>query len=68
MKTYNWKIGAWKAVKTVGSGALMFAVFSGVADVNVWTLVEQYAKPILSAVTVGGLITLVVNYAKIKLS
>ena len=67
-KTYSFKIGFWKGMLSllaIGGALLAFAGFS---DISLWTLVETYIKPLLGSLTVGGVITIAVNYFKFKLS
>lgn len=63
---YKLSKGLWKGLKTILQIALAFAVFAGMSNLNLWDLVVQYIKPILSAMTVGGAITVALNYVKIK--
>lgn len=63
---YSFKKGFWKAVKTASSIALAFVTFAGFSDVNLWLLLQQYLEPILSSMTVAGILTMVINYAKVK--
>lgn len=59
--------------KGLGKGALsLIAItgamiaFAGFSDLTIWGLLEQYLKPILGSLTVGGAITMLVNYIKVK--
>lgn len=63
---YKLSKGFWKAVKTIGSGVVLLVVFAGLGDVSIWDLAVQYVKPIVGALTVTGLLTMIVNYAKVK--
>jgi hypothetical protein len=66
MQSYSIKKGLWKAASTaVGIFAAM-AVFGSFSDMTIWGLLEQYVKPILGTMTVGGLFTLARNYIKVK--
>ena len=47
----------------VGGGVVAFMGFS---DLTIWSLLEQYLKPLLGSLTIGGLITLGVNWIKVK--
>jgi hypothetical protein len=38
--------------------------FAGFSDISIWSLIEQYVKPLVGAVTVGGLITFGINWLK----
>lgn len=59
--------------KGLGKGALSLiaitgamVAFAGFSDLTIWGLLEQYLKPILGSLTVGGAITMLVNYIKVK--
>lgn len=49
----------------VGGGLVAFTGFS---DLTIWGLLEQYLKPALGGLTVGGAIAVAVNYFKFQLS
>lgn len=36
--------------------------FAGFSDIAIWDLLEQYLKPVIGSVTVGGLVTMGINY------
>ena len=65
-KTYSLKKGVIKAalytLTTVGA----LVAFAGFSDLTIWGLVEQYLKPVLGSLTVGGVITLLINWVKFK--
>lgn len=48
---------------TVAAAMVMFA---GFADFTLWQLLEQYLKPVLGSVTIGGVITMALNYLKVR--
>ncbi len=69
---YSFWIGLRKTAIQVaifgGSMALVFLAFANQAllDAPLWALVEQYLKPLLGSLTLGGAITLGVNWLKNK--
>jgi hypothetical protein len=63
---YSIKKGFSKGlVSLVAISGSLFA-FAGFSDITIWMLLEQYLKPVLSSLTVGGAITMVLNYLKVK--
>lgn len=68
MKTYSFKTGLSKGLLSLLSVLGAIVAFTGFADVSLWSLVEQYLKPLLGSLTIGGAITIAVNYAKFKLT
>lgn len=67
-KQYSFKKGLGKAVETILTAAIAIAIFSSVADIDLWVLAEQYLKPLLSGVTVAGALRLALNFIKVKLA
>lgn len=63
---YSFKIGLRKGLETALLTSLAVVAMVGVADQDLWALAEQYVQPYLSGVTVAGVITMVMNYVKIK--
>jgi len=51
------------SVLTIGAALVAFAGFS---DLTIWGLLEQYLKPVLGSLSVGGAITMALNYIKVK--
>lgn len=54
-------------VKGVVSGLTVLAAivtFAGFSDMTVWSLLEQYVRPALASITVGGLIAFSINWIK----
>ncbi len=64
MKTYSFKIGAWKGIVSALTILLAVIVFAGLSDLTIWELMVQYVKPLLGSMTVGGLLTFGINWAK----
>jgi len=57
--------------KSVGKGAIFVLqalatvlVVTGVSEISVWDLVEQYVKPLIGALSVGGALAIATNYVK----
>lgn len=63
---YSFTKGLSKGAVSLLSIAGAMVVFAGVSDLTVWSLIEEYLKPVFSALTVGGAITMVINYLKVK--
>ncbi len=63
---YSFKKGFSKGIVSALTIASAFVVFTGLSDLNIWYLVEHYLKPLISGLTVGGLITMTLNYIKVK--
>ena len=66
MNEFNFKKGIIKGIKFILIGLGAVAIFTSFSEVSLWSLLEQYLKPILGALSVGGLITLVLNFVKTK--
>lgn len=66
MKQYSFKKGLWKGLGTVAMIATSLVVLSGLSDLTLWVLLETYIKPILGTLTVGGTLTIAMNYIKVK--
>lgn len=63
---YSFKKGIIKglvSLLSIGGSFLALTVFS---DMTLWGLLEQYVKPLIGSLTVGGLITVAINYLKVK--
>lgn len=63
---YSFAKGLWKTLLSVVVLAVAFTTFAGVSDLVIWDLFEQYLKPVLAGLTVGGLLTLAMNWLKVK--
>lgn len=64
--TYSFKKGIIKALLSLLSIVGAGIAFTTFADIMLWDLLEQYLKPVLGGLTVGGTITLLVNFLKVK--
>jgi len=63
---YKLSKGIKKAITSALTILVAMIAFSGFADVSIWDLMANYLKPVLGAMTVGGAVTLLLNYLKIK--
>jgi len=67
---YSFLKGLAKTATSVAIYAVGFAVailamnFSAIYDLSLWTLVEQYLKPVLGTLTVGGSLVFIQNWLK----
>lgn len=55
--------------KGIQSGLIMLAavlVATGISDVTVWDLIVKYVQPLVGTVSIGMIITMVINYFKVK--
>lgn len=67
-KTYSFKKGLGKGLLSLLAILGSIVALAGFADVSIWDLVVNNIKPLLGSLTVGGLITIVINYVKFKLT
>lgn len=63
---YKFSKGVKKGIYTALTVLVAFVSFAGFSDINVWSLLVQYVQPILGSMTVGALLTIAVNFVKIK--
>ena len=63
---YSFTKGLSKGLLSALAVAGALVAFAGFSDFTIWDLLEQYLKPILGSLTVGGAITMLLNYAKVK--
>ena len=68
MQTYSFKTGFYKGLLSILAVLGALVAFAGFNDVSIWDLLSQYLKPVLGSLTVGGIITIAVNYFKFKLN
>ncbi|MFA6158907.1 MAG: hypothetical protein WC763_04795 [Candidatus Paceibacterota bacterium] len=66
MKTYSFKKGFIKGLISVITIVIALIAFAGFSDLTIWGLLEQYIKPLLGTLTVGGAFTMLLNYIKVK--
>ena len=63
---YSFKQGAGKGLKFVLTGLAALAAVSGFSDVTIWELLDQYLRPILGTLSVGGILAMALNFVKVK--
>lgn len=63
---YKLTIGIRKGLETILLSSIALLTMLNMADVDLWSLAEQYLQPYLSGITVVGLLTMLSNYIKIK--
>ena len=65
MKTgYSFSQGVSKSLISLLSIAGAILVFTHYSDIGIWDLLETYLKPLIGSLTIGGAITLAVNWVK----
>jgi len=65
---YSISKGFKKGLLTAMTVGASFIAFAGFSDVSIWGLIVTYIQPIVGSMTVGGLITIVLNFVKVKTS
>ena len=63
---YDIKKGIIKGIKFILIGLGSVAIITGFSEVSLWGLLEQYLKPLLGSLTIGGILVILQNYVKIK--
>ncbi len=63
---YSFKIGFWKGVVSAGIILLAIIAFFGFSDMTIVSIIETYIFPVLGSMTIGGAITMLLNYAKVR--
>ena len=66
MQQYSFKKGLWKALASALTVGVAMLAFTGFSDMQITDLIEKYIFPVLGTMTVGGAVTLALNWAKIK--
>lgn len=67
-KTYSFKIGFYKGLLSLFTIAGSITALVGFNDVNIFDFIVNQIKPIIGTLTVGGAITVAINYIKFKLT
>ena len=66
MNTYSLKKGVVKGVVSGLTVLVAMVAFTSFSDMTVWSLLEQYLKPLLGALTISGVLTMLLNYVKVQ--
>ena len=61
---YKLSKGLSKALLYSISTVATLIAFAGFSDIEIWVLLEQYVKPLLGSITVGGVATLAINWVR----
>ncbi len=64
IQKYSFKIGVSKGILSLLAIFGAFIAFIGFSDMTLWDLIVTYVKPLLGSLTVGGVITIAINYIK----
>lgn len=64
--TYSLRKGIIKGLISLLSIGGAFLALTAFSDMTLWGLLETYLKPILGSLTVGGLVTMCLNWLKIR--
>lgn len=64
--TYSFKTGFFKTLKAILITVISVVGVTAFADLSLWNLLETYGKEALSSVTVIGVLTMLLNYVKVK--
>lgn len=63
---YSFTKGLGKGAVSALTIAAAMVAFAGFSDLTIWGLLETYLKPVLGSLSVGGAITIALNYVKVK--
>lgn len=63
---YSFRKGLAKGLLSLVSIVAAFLAFTSFSDVSMWDLMVQYVKPLLGGITVGGAVTVLINYLKVR--
>lgn len=63
-KVYSFKVGLGKGLLSLLAVAGALVAFAGFSDLTLWDLMVRYVQPVLGSLTVGGIITIAVNWIK----
>lgn len=63
---YSFKKGLNKGIVSVLTILVAVVSFAGFSDLEIWNLLEQYVKPVVGSLTIGGALTMALNYFKVK--
>jgi hypothetical protein len=63
---YSFWRGFFKGLVSLLAIGGAIVAFAGFSDLQIWELAEKYLKPLVGSLTVGGAITMAINYFKIR--
>lgn len=63
---YSLKKGFEKGSVSAVVVLMSMVAFAGFSDFTLWGLLEEYLKPVLGSMTVGGALTMLLNYVKVR--
>jgi len=63
---YSFIHGLKKAATYSLTGIGVLVAFAGFSDIQIWELLETYVRPVIGSLTVGGVVTLAINYVRFK--
>lgn len=63
---YSFTKGLGKGAVSAFTILAAMVAFAGFSDLTIWGMLETYLKPVLGSLTVGGAITVALNYIKVK--
>ena len=65
---YSFTHGLRKAATYSLTAVATLIAFAGFSDLQIWDLLETYVRPAIGSLTVGGAMTLAINYVRFKRS
>jgi len=60
--TYGLRKAALYSLTAIGT----LVAFAGFSEIQIWDLFEEYVRPLVGSLTVGGAVTLAINYVRFK--
>lgn len=63
---YKFSKGLSKALIYSISTVATLVAFAGFSDMQIWDLIEQYIKPMIGSLTVGGIATIAINWVRFR--
>lgn len=66
MTKYSFTKGLAKGGVSVLTVLAAFVAFTSFSDMTLWGLLETYLKPVLGSLTVAGVITMGINWLKVR--
>jgi len=68
MQSYSFTYGLRKAALYSLTAIGTLVAFAGFSEIQIWDLIEQYVRPVVGSLTVGGAVTMAINYVRFKKS